>query len=136
MSREASCGAVRGFDSGYTASLHRADRWVASSTRVERTHQVGPFSGIVYLDILLVLMKKVLLSIDDKLLRQIDRAAQVLGLSRSAYLSRLAARELGTASRGRNAKVRRALARLDRLGAENGTPVDPTAFIRRERDAR
>jgi hypothetical protein len=81
-------------------------------------------------------MKKVLLSIDDRLLRQIDGAAQALGLSRSAYLSRLAARELGTASPGRNAKVRRALARLDRLSAENGTPVDPTAFIRRERDAR
>jgi hypothetical protein len=80
-------------------------------------------------------MKKVLLSIDDRLLRQIDGAAQALGLSRSAYLSRLAARELGTASRGRNAK-RRALARLDRLSAENGTPVDPTAFIRRERNAR
>jgi metal-responsive CopG/Arc/MetJ family transcriptional regulator len=81
-------------------------------------------------------MKKVLLSIDDKLLGRIDRVAHALGLSRSAYVSRLATRELGVASSGRNAKVRRALARLDRLGAENGTPVDPTAFIRRERDAR
>jgi hypothetical protein len=81
-------------------------------------------------------MRKVLLSIDDSLLRQIDRAAQARGLSRSAYLSQLAARELGAGSPGRNAKVRRALAKLDRLSVENGTPVDPTAFIRRERDAR
>lgn len=77
-----------------------------------------------------------MLSIDDRLLARIDRVARGLGLSRSAYLARLAARELGVESRGRNAKVRRALARLDRLAAENGTPVDPTAFIRRERDAR
>jgi hypothetical protein len=80
-------------------------------------------------------MRKVLLSIEDTLLGQIDRAAQARGLSRSAYLSQLAARELGAGSPGRNA-VRRALAKLDRLSAENGTPVDPTAFIRRERDAR
>jgi hypothetical protein len=81
-------------------------------------------------------VKKVLLSIDERLLIEIDRAARALGLSRSAYLSQVAARELATSSPSRNAKVRRALDRLDRLGAQNGTPVDPTEFIRRERDAR
>lgn len=114
--------------SGTVASLPRADS-------LDRVEQKSRESQRVYLDIL-SRMKKVLLSIDDRLLSEIDRAARALGLSRSAYVSRLAARELGAAPPGRNAKVRRALARLDRLGAENGTPVDPTAFIRRERDAR
>jgi uncharacterized protein (TIRG00374 family) len=37
---------------------------------------------------------------------------------------------------GYSAARRRALAKLDRLDVENETPVDPTAFIRRERGAR
>ena len=40
-------------------------------------------------------MSKILVSVDDKLLARIDRAASSAGLSRSAYLARLAARDLG-----------------------------------------
>ena len=40
-------------------------------------------------------MSKILVSVDDKLLARIDRAAKSAGLSRSAYLARLAARDLG-----------------------------------------
>ena len=40
-------------------------------------------------------MAKILVSIDEKLLARLDRAARKLGLSRSAFLARLVARELG-----------------------------------------
>jgi predicted nucleic acid-binding protein len=50
---------------------------------------------------------KVLLSIDQKLLERIDRAARQLRLTRSAYLARLAERELGgDRGPGRDPRVR------------------------------
>jgi hypothetical protein len=89
-----------------------------------------------YLDILKT-MSKVLVSMDDKLLARVDRAARRLGLSRSAYLARLAARELdATQGPGRDPKVREAIAGLQRLFAENPTPGDITAIIREMRDSR
>jgi metal-responsive CopG/Arc/MetJ family transcriptional regulator len=82
-------------------------------------------------------MSKILVSVDDKLLARIDRAARTAGLSRSAYLTRLAARDLG-AERGPGAErqARRALARLDRLFDGGPADEDGTAAIRAERDAR
>ena len=81
-------------------------------------------------------MGKVLVSFDDRLLRQIDRFARAAGLSRSAYLAQLAERELahltGPGARG---EARRALARLDRLFADSPAG-DSTAAVRAERDAR
>jgi hypothetical protein len=79
---------------------------------------------------------KVLVSMDDKLLARVDRAARRLGLSRSAYLASLAARDVGTSGPGRDPKVREAIAGLKRLFAENPTPGDVTAIIRRMRDSR
>jgi len=74
---------------------------------------------------------------DEKLVASIDRAARRLGLSRSAYLSRLAERDLsGAHGPGRDPKVREAIAGLKRLFAENPTPGDPTAIIREMRDSR
>lgn len=82
-------------------------------------------------------MSKILVSMDDKLLARVDRAARRLGLSRSAYLARLAARDTGAEhGPGRDPKVREALAALDRLFAENPTPGDVTAIIREMRDSR
>ncbi len=82
-------------------------------------------------------MAKVLVSIDDKLLRRIDRAARRLRLTRSAFLARLAARELGRErGPGADPAVRDALAGLDRLFAENPTPGDITDIIRTMRDSR
>jgi metal-responsive CopG/Arc/MetJ family transcriptional regulator len=82
-------------------------------------------------------MAKILVSIDDKLLRRIDRAAQASGLTRSAYLSRIAARDVG-AERGPGAdqRARRAMALLDRLFQQQPHPEDTTVAIRAERDAR
>lgn len=74
---------------------------------------------------------------DEKLVARIDRAARRVGLSRSAYLARLAARDVGAAQGpGREPRVREALAALDRLFAENPTPGDVTAIIREMRDSR
>ena len=77
-------------------------------------------------------MAKVLVSLSDALLRQIDRIAQSRGLSRSAYLAQLAERD---AARLSGPGVRRTLADLDELFA--GSPADEsTAAIRAERDGR
>lgn len=81
-------------------------------------------------------MAKVLVSIEEKLLDRIDRAARDAGLSRSAYLSRLAERELGEGNPWKDPKVRRAFETLDRLFADNPVPVDPTVAIRQMRDER
>jgi len=82
-------------------------------------------------------MAKVLVSIDDRLLARIDRAARESGLSRSGYLSRLAANEVESApGPGRDPKVRRALSRLDGLFREHPVSEDATAAVRAERNAR
>jgi len=82
-------------------------------------------------------MTKILVSMDEKLVARVDRAARRLGLTRSAYLARLAAKDVGAAhGPGRDPRVREALAAIDRLVAENPTPGDVTAFIREMRDSR
>ena len=82
-------------------------------------------------------MTKILVSMDEKLVARVDRAARRLGLSRSAYLARLAARDVAAAhGPGGDPKVREAIAGLKRLFAENPTPGDVTAIIREMRDSR
>jgi len=60
--------------------------------------------------------KRVLISIDERLLRRIDEACQRRGLSRSAYLAQLADADLA-AGRGPGADpaVRAALAAIEAL---------------------
>ena len=96
---------------------------------------VRPLDDLGYLDILRR-VTKVLVSMDDKLLARVDRAARRLGLSRSAYLARLAARDLRADGPGHDPKVREAIAGLKRLFAENPTPGDVTELIRTMRDSR
>ncbi len=81
-------------------------------------------------------MAKVLVSLDEGLLRRIDRSARAAGLSRSAYIARLAERDLDRATGpGAQPSARRALAHLDELFF--GSPAeDSTALVRAERDAR
>jgi hypothetical protein len=82
---------------------------------------------------------KILVSIEQSLLSRLDRAARRLGLSRSAYLARLVGREVGAATGpGRDPRVRKALADIDRLVRRNPPPAgfDVTAAIRRMRDTR
>jgi hypothetical protein len=73
---------------------------------------------------------------DERLLRRIDRAARQRGLSRSAYLAELAARDVGLArGPGSTAQARGALRRLD--GLFGRLPhEDPAEAIRSQRDAR
>ena len=82
-------------------------------------------------------MSKILVSVDDKLLARIDRAARSAGLSRSAYLARLAACDLGE-ERGPGAgrQARRAFARLQKLFDAQPSGEDATVAIRADRDAR
>ncbi len=77
-----------------------------------------------------------LVSLNDALLRRIDRIARSRGLSRSAYLADLAERDAARVSGpGASLAARRALARLDEL-FECSSAGDSTAAIRAERDAR
>jgi metal-responsive CopG/Arc/MetJ family transcriptional regulator len=81
-------------------------------------------------------MRKVLVSMDDRLLRRIDRLARSRGLSRSAYLAELAERDAARAEGpGKRPEARRALRKLDRLFSETPSE-DSTAAIRSERRAR
>ena len=60
--------------------------------------------------------KRVLISIDDRLLARIDDACARRGVSRSAYLAQLADADLvGGAGPGTRPEVRAALATLDEL---------------------
>ncbi len=81
-------------------------------------------------------MSKVLVSLDDRLLLRIDRAAKERGLTRSAYLAQLAERDLGgQEGPGKAPAVRAAMRKLDRLFAS--VPAgDSTAVIRAARDSR
>lgn len=82
-------------------------------------------------------MSKVLLSLDARLLSRIDREARRLGLTRSAYLARLAERDLNALKGpGASPEAREALRGLRELGAKYGTPGDVTEFVRRMRDER
>ncbi len=81
-------------------------------------------------------MAKVLVSMNEALLRRVDRIAKSRGLSRSAYLTELAERDASRASGlGATRAARRALSRLDKL-FEEGPVEESTAAIRAARDAR
>ena len=83
-----------------------------------------------------MVMRKVLVSVDDRLLAGIDRAARSAGLSRSAYLARLAQRDLGERYRpGASLQARRAVGRLQVLFDAHPGAEDATAVIRGDRDA-
>jgi metal-responsive CopG/Arc/MetJ family transcriptional regulator len=79
---------------------------------------------------------KVLVSLNDALLRRVDRIAKARGLSRSAYLAQLAERDAARSEGpGLTRAAQRALSRLDELFAA-GAAEDSTHAIRAERDAR
>ncbi len=81
-------------------------------------------------------MVKVLVSLDEKLLKKIDREAGKRGLSRSAYLAALAEHDMArTYGPGASDQVRQALVRLGQLFS-HGPSEDSTTVIRVERDTR
>ncbi len=82
--------------------------------------------------------KKVLVSVNERLLSRIDRVAKRRGLSRSAYLEGLAMADLADEKGpGADPSVRAAMASIDRLFRRNPVPAeDFTLTIRRMRDER
>lgn len=81
--------------------------------------------------------RKVLLSLDDRLIDRIDRAAHERGVSRSAFIARIAERELGTRAPEEQRRIDEAHRRLQALGAKYGTSgEDSTEVVRRMRDER
>lgn len=82
-------------------------------------------------------MAKVLISLDDRLLKRLDTEAARRGLSRSALIARIAAESLGEPlGPGAAPKVREALRRLKELFRDVDDPVDSTQIIREMRDSR
>lgn len=84
-------------------------------------------------------MAKVLVTLEDPLLKRIDRTARERGLTRSAYISDLARRDLDAQiGPGADPKVREALDNLRRIAdeAEYATDEDVTSLVRRMRDER
>ena len=84
------------------------------------------------------MMKKVLISIDERLLWRLDEAAKAHGVSRSRFISNLAHRELGGARRSRETQRRigAAFAELRELGGRNhtGGAESSASIVRAERD--
>ena len=84
-------------------------------------------------------MGKVLVSFDDDLVRRVDEEARAHGLSRSAFLTRAAQRELQHGKDNTLRRRRRALKALDHLFASaprRESAGDSTAEIRAARDKR
>jgi len=82
-------------------------------------------------------MAKVLVSLDDRLLERLDRAAAARGMSRSALIAELAAKGLGEPlGPGARPDVREALHRTRELFADVADPVDSTQVVREMRDSR
>lgn len=82
------------------------------------------------------MVARVHVSLDERLLKQIDRRAKSRALSRSAYLADLAARDLGSdRGPGADPRVGRAHSRLNELFERNPTGGDSTAIIREMRDS-
>jgi hypothetical protein len=80
--------------------------------------------------------KRVLISVDDRLLSRIDRAAGRRGVTRSGYLAELASRDIGIGGGpGKDPTVVAALQALDDLFAD--TPgLDATTAVRGVRGTR
>jgi DNA-binding phage protein len=84
-------------------------------------------------------MAKVLVTIEDNLLKRIDRTVRDRGLTRSAYLAELARRDLDAQlGPGADPAVHAALDRLQTLfaDAEYATGEDVVSLVRRARDER
>ncbi len=81
-------------------------------------------------------MAKVLVSVEDGLLRRIDREAKARGLTRSAYLSQLAEGDIDTGyGHERGPVVQAALRELDELFVASPED-DSTAAVRAARNGR
>ena len=82
-------------------------------------------------------MVKVLLSMDSELLAKVDEAARKQRISRSAFISELAAREVGSRDPATQERMDAAIEELRELARKYGTGEGSiTDQIRTERDTR
>ncbi len=81
-------------------------------------------------------MAKVLVSLDDELLARIDRQAATLGLSRSAFVAKLARDHVDGAGAAAPASARRALERARSACHAARKDRDATDLVRSMRDER
>lgn len=84
-------------------------------------------------------MPKVLVTIEQPLLKRIDRTVRERGLTRSAYISELARRDLDAQlGPGADPEVHEAIRQLQTIfaDAEYATDEDTTSLVRRMRDER
>ena len=99
--------------------------------------QILVLSRMGYLDILSLMARKILVSMDERLIAGVDEAARAAGMSRSAFLSGIASDALGLEpGPGASAEAQRALEELDRLFVEAPAGSDATEAIRAARDQR
>jgi hypothetical protein len=79
---------------------------------------------------------KIVVALEEPLVRRLDSAARAVGLTRSAYVSQLLKREFGQAQGpGAGPSAKAAIWRLDRLFAAMRHEA-AAAAVRAERDAR
>jgi hypothetical protein len=78
---------------------------------------------------------KVLVSVEDGLLKRIDREAKARGLTRTAYLSQLAEGDIEMGHGRQRAAAQAALQELDEVFARSPED-DSTAAVRAARDGR
>jgi len=81
--------------------------------------------------------RKVLVTLDDALVRRLDRAARERGVTRSALLATLAERELRRRTPEQRREIEAAVQAMRKLGARYGTgDEDAATVVRRMRDER
>lgn len=81
--------------------------------------------------------RKILVTLDDALIRRLDRAARERGVTRSTLLATIAERDLGRRTPEQQRGIDGALRALRRLAERNGTSgEDAAAIVRRMRDER
>jgi len=81
--------------------------------------------------------RKVLVTLDEALVRRLDRAARERGVTRSALLATLAERELRTRTPEQQREIEDAGEAMRKLGAQYGTGSgDAATAVRRMRDER
>ena len=81
--------------------------------------------------------RKILVTLDDGLVRQLDRAAREQGVTRSSLLATIAERDLGQRTPERQREIDSALRALRELADRNGTVgEDAATIVRSMRDER
>jgi metal-responsive CopG/Arc/MetJ family transcriptional regulator len=80
-------------------------------------------------------MAKVLVSIPDELLSEIDFRAKALGESRSGYLRRLAEADIEEGERGGREEAKRIFDKIRAEFRDDEPPVDAAKLIREDRES-